>query len=91
MSNLLRQGDSNLAAFGQFGGEVIAAGSSSVGNKDIVAITALGAAKLATGTTSVNGYLNIPTTQAIPAGVTVFGRWTVVAAADAAVIAYYGE
>ena len=91
MSNIIRQGDANLAAFGQFGGELIAAGDTSTGTKDIVAITALGPAKLGTGTVAVNGYLDMPTAQAIPAGVTIFGRWTTVAAVDAAVIAYYGE
>jgi hypothetical protein len=93
MSNLIRQGDANLAAFGQFGGEVLTSGDTSAEGKVVVAILSLvtGTA-LTTDTTTVSEGLDLAG-QGIPAGVTVYGRWTKlkIAGSGNAAIVYYGE
>ena len=95
MSNLLRQGDANLVAFGQFGGELLGSGGTSTDGKVIVAITFLVSGALSNDANTVvevgSGCVDTAG-QEIPAGVTIFGRWTkVTTATDVSVIAYYGE
>lgn len=93
MSNLIRQGDANLAAFGQFGGEVLTSGDSAAAGKVVVAILSLvNDTALTTNTTTVSEGLDLAG-QGIPAGVTVYGRWTKlqIAGSGKAAIVYYGE
>ena len=93
MSNLIRQGDANLAAFGQFGGEVLTSGDTSAEGKVVVAILSLVTnTALTTDTTTVSEGLDLAG-QGIPAGVTVYGRWTKlkIAGSGKAAIVYYGE
>ena len=93
MSNLIRQGDANLAAFGQFGGEVLTSGDTSAAGKVVVAILSLvNDTTLTTNDTTVSEGLDLAG-QGIPAGVTVYGRWTklTIAESNKAAIVYYGE
>ena len=93
MSNLIRQGDANLAAFGQFGGEVLTSDDTSADGKVVVAILSLvNDTALTTDTTTVSEGLDLAG-QGIPAGVTVYGRWTklTIAGNGKAAIVYYGE
>ena len=95
MSNLIRQGDANLAAFGQFGGEVLTSGESAVEGRVVIAILSLAdttalTAETADPVTTISDGLNLGT-QAIPAGVTVYGRWTKLTLGGGVAIVYYGE
>jgi len=97
MSNLIRQGDANLAAFGQFGGEVLTSGDSAAEGKVVVAILSLNSNTTLTSESdtpplTVSDGLNLAG-QAIPAGVTVYGRWTKlqIDGTGKAAIVYYGE
>jgi len=93
MSNLIRQGDANLAAFGQFGGEVLTSGDSAAEGKVVVAILSLvNDTTHTTNTTTVSEGLDLAG-QGIPAGVTVYGRWTKlqIDGTGKAAIVYYGE
>lgn len=93
MSNLIRQGDANLAAFGQFGGEVLTSDDTSAAGKVVVAILSLvNDTALTTDATTVSEGLDLAG-QGIPAGVTVYGRWTklTIAGNSKAAIVYYGE
>ena len=100
MSNLIRQGDANLAAFGQFGSSMLTENSASEEGRVVVAITFLAATNLGgdatvegvSVTTEVESSGSAPdlSSQNVPAGVTVFGRWKRVVPGGA-VIAYYGE
>jgi len=93
MSNLIRQGDANLAAFGQFGGEVLTSGDSAAEGKVVVAILSLvNDTTHTTNTTTVSEGLDLAG-QGIPAGVTVYGRWTKlqIDGDSKAAIVYYGE
>ena len=93
MSNLIRQGDANLAAFGQFGGEVLTSNDTSADGKVVVAILSLvNDTALTTDTTTVSEGLDLAG-QGIPAGVTVYGRWTklTIASGGGVAIVYYGE
>ena len=92
MSNLIRQGDANLAAFGQFGGKVLTPAAASDEGKVVVAILSLADGSklsIATGATVSEG-LDLGE-QTIPAGVTVYGRWTKATLAAGVAIVYYGE
>jgi len=92
MSNLIRQGDANLAAFGQFGGKVLTDGVASEDGKVVVAILSLVSTSklsIATGATVSEG-LDLGA-QTIPAGITVYGRWTKATLDEGVVIVYYGE
>lgn len=93
MSNLIRQGDANLAAFGQFGGEVLLEGETSATGKVVVAILSLANGTThTTNDTTVSEGLDLAG-QGIPAGVTVYGRWTklTISGTNAVAIVYYGE
>tara|TARA_B100001093_G_C26617218_1_gene922893 strand:- start:298 stop:585 length:288 start_codon:yes stop_codon:yes gene_type:complete len=95
MSNLIRQGDANLAAFGQFGGEVLTSGESAAEGRVVIAILSLAdttalTAETADPVTTISDGLNLGT-QAIPAGVTVYGRWTKLKLGGGVAIVYYGE
>lgn len=91
MSNLIRQGDANLAAFGQFGGEVLLSGEVSTVGKVVVAILSLANDTThTTDTTTVSEGLDLAG-QGIPAGVTVYGRWTKLKLNAGVAIVYYGE
>lgn len=70
----LRRGDSELVAFGQMGG-ALCSGTAKVtvpAGLSVVAVTSL-----ANTTKIPNGASGFPqtTNQAIPAGITVYGRW----------------
>ncbi len=95
MSNLIRQGDANLAAFGQFGGEVLLEDETSAAGKVVVAILSLSdstalTSETANPVTTISDGLNLGI-QAIPAGVTVYGRWTKLTLGGGVAIVYYGE
>ena len=95
MSNLIRQGDANLAAFGQFGGEVLLEDETSAAGKVVIAILSLSDSTALTSetddpVTTISDGLNLGT-QVIPAGVTVSGRWTKLQLGAGVAIVYYGE
>lgn len=95
MSNLIRQGDANLAAFGQFGGDLLTTNGTSAEGRVVIAILSLSdSAALTSETdnpvTTISDGLNLGT-QAIPAGVTVYGRWTKLKLLAGVAIVYYGE
>ena len=91
MSNLIRQGDANLAAFGQLGSVVVASGATHTvtTGKPIVAFTPLTGV---TGVTTIGENSNFPsmTNVPVPVGVTVFGRYTRVTSIDGPTIVYFG-
>lgn len=92
MSNLIRQGDANLAAFGQLGSIVVAAGAThtvNTGEKPIVAFTPLTGV---TGITTIGENSSFPTMTStpVPVGVTVFGRYTRVTSIGGPTIIYFG-
>lgn len=94
MSNLIRQGDANLAAFGQFGGEVLTSDDTSADGKVVIAILSLSdltalTPETADPVTTISDGLNLGT-QTIPAGVTVYGRWTKLTLGAGVAIVYYG-
>ena len=101
MSNLIRQGDANLAAFGQFGCE-FQGGTTAFTVPDgqvVVAITFTEDSTLTTltpesdlfcgtGASGVNG--DNMTTDTFPKGLTIYGRWSALKLATGAAIAYFG-
>lgn len=96
MSKLSNTTQHNLATFGQLGSTAVATGAitppdgaTGVPEKHIVAITALAEATLSSmaGPTGYDG--SFLGSVALPAGVTVYGKWTSVTT-NAAVIAYFG-
>jgi len=75
MSNLIRQGDANLAAFGQFGYNIIAAGEVDDSGKTIVAIQSLDDTTVVAAVSEDSDvWPNIISLQ-LGTGVTIFGRW----------------
>ena len=78
---------------GQLGSD-FATGTGSIiipSGKVVVAITALEAAKLdATGTTVATGFDKPTATVAIPAGCTIYGRFTAVELDEGSIMAYFG-
>lgn len=96
MSKLSNTTQHNLATFGQLGSTAASSGAitppdgaTGVPEKYIVAITALAEATLSNiaGPTGYDG--SFQGNVALPAGVTVYGKWTSVTT-NAAVIAYFG-
>lgn len=91
MSKLSNTTQHNLATFGQLGSDYVASGDITVPTgKNIVAITALQAATISSLAASESGTnASFTDSVAIPAGVTIYGKWTT-ASSSAAVIAYFG-
>lgn len=104
MSKLSNTTQHNLATFGQLGSTAVSSGAITppsneyvIGEgltgyyqeKHIVAITALAEATLSSmaGPTGYDG--SFLSSVALPAGVTIYGKWTSVTT-NAAVIAYFG-
>ena len=75
MSNLIRQGDSNLAAFGQFGYNIIATGESDTSGKAIIAIQSLDDTTLVAATSEDSDIWPDISGLQLGTGVTIFGRW----------------
>ena len=101
MSNLIRQGDANLAAFGQFGYKVIGNSEEDATGKVIVAIQSLDdETVIAANGENASVWPDISGLQ-LATGVTIFGRWKKLNAATVSVssatgtsgkaIVYYGE
>ena len=102
MSNLIRQGDANLAAFGQFGYAIVGSGQAENTGKVIVAIQSLDDETQVTAKgEDTNFWPDISNLQ-LATGVTIFGRWkdpnggdtisvSSVTGATGKVIVYYGE
>lgn len=97
MSDLIRQGDANLAAFGQLGNAITTAGtafSALPSGRVIIAITPLTGvtAISATGETSPNGATSFPnlSNAAVPVGVTIYGRYTAITSVGGSAIVYFG-
>ena len=102
MSNLIRQGDANLAAFGQFGYKVIGNSEEDTTGKVIVAIQSLDDETQVTAKgENASVWPDISNLQ-LATGVTIFGRWketagTATVSVSSAtgtsgkVIVYYGE
>ena len=92
MSDLIRQGDANLAAFGQFGNSVTTADTlfnTLPAGRVIVAITALNGV---TGITTKGETASFPdlSSTPVPVGVTIFGRYTSVTSLGGPAIVYFG-
>lgn len=102
MSNLIRQGDANLAAFGQFGYKVLGDSETDATGKVIVAIQSLDdETQVTTKGEDTSVWPDITSLQ-LATGVTIFGRWkdpagTATVSVSSAtgssgkVIVYYGE
>jgi len=76
MSKLIRQGDANLASFGQFGYTLLATGQSSTSGKTVVAIQSLDdTTEVTTTTTDTSLWPNF-SEDIISTGVTIFGNWS---------------
>ncbi len=76
MSNLIRQGDANLAAFGQFGYKIVGNGEHDATGKVIVAIQSLDDETVIAATSEDSDvWPNISGLQ-LATGVTIFGRWS---------------
>ena len=95
MSNLIRQGDANLAAFGQLGG-VYATGEVAVpAGQVIVAIQSLDdTTKFSVMTSELDAassplYPVLGSTVALPSGVALFGRWTALTVSAGGAIVYF--
>jgi len=95
-NSIYNSGGANLMAFGQHGGTYAATAVSSgvvtiPAGKVIVAVTSLDAATQLT-CTAQTGFPDPPDGEVIPAGVTIYGRFTAmtVAGSGGAVIAYFG-
>lgn len=92
MSDLIRQGDANLAAFGQFGNAITTAGaafSTLPTGRVIVAITALTSVTGITATGESASFPNL-SAAAVPVGCTIYGRYTSVTSVGGAAIVYFG-
>jgi len=101
MSNLIRQGDANLVAFGQLGcefqggtaaftvpsGQVIVA-ITLTENSQFTTLTPESAIFCGTGSTDVNG--DDMTGDSFPKGMTIYGRWSALTLASGAAICYFG-
>ena len=85
--------NTSQVAFGQLGSD-FATGTGSItipSGKVVVAITALEAAKLdASNTTVASGFDKPTATVAIPAGCTIYGRFTGVELDEGSIMAYFG-
>lgn len=89
MSSVANSTQHNLATFGQLGSVAVANDDVTVpSGKSIIAITALASTELtglASGGESLTGAVNIP------AGVTIYGKWSAATVdASGSVIAYFG-
>jgi hypothetical protein len=90
MSSVANSTQHNLATFGQLGSVAVAGedGVTVPEGKSIIAITALAATSLtnlASGGESLTGAVNLP------AGVTIYGKWSAATVgASGSVIAYFG-
>jgi hypothetical protein len=91
MSKLSNTTQHNLATFGQLGSDYVASGAVTVpSGKSIVAITALAETNITSLAVSATGTdASFTDNVTIPAGVTVYGKWTA-ATSSAAAIAYFG-
>lgn len=90
MSKLIRQGDANLASFGQMGGLLLKTGvtiSAADQARTVIAIQALDDNSSVTATAET-GYPAI-SGEPLGSGTTVFGRWKVTAWTAGRVIIYF--
>ena len=90
-NSIYNSGGANLMAFGQHGGQYKAATDGFVipDGKVIVAVTSLDSATQLT-CTAQTGFPDPPDTEVIPAGVTIYGRFTAITVGVGAAIAYFG-
>lgn len=100
MSNLIRQGDVNLASFGQFGCLYKASSNDAYTGKTVVAIQSLSDTTEVTSvgdTTQTDGSGNSLwsdlNTVTVCCGVTIFGRWesVTIGGAGGSAILYFAE
>ena len=101
MSNLIRQGDANLASFGQFGCKHLTSGNQYNGPKTVIAIQSLSDATSvsSTGDTTQtdgdgNSLWESLSAVTVCCGVTIFGRWSTVSLGSAqgeSAIIYFAE
>ncbi len=79
-------------AFGQYGSKIATNSAAEPDNGVFVALTALTDATLVSDTTAETGF-TCPVSVSIPAGVTIYGRWTKVVTDDSAnkVLCYEGK
>jgi len=82
MGKLFRQGDANLQSFGQSGFDYVTTGT--IDTDTYIAITALEDATI-TATAEVGDSL---TSVVVPAGVTVYSRFTSITVASGKILAY---
>tara|TARA_R100001440_G_scaffold14544_1_gene24594 strand:+ start:9070 stop:9330 length:261 start_codon:yes stop_codon:yes gene_type:complete len=84
--------NTSQVAFGQLG-SAFATGTGSItipSGKTVVAITALAAAKLDSSTAVESGFDKPTNAVAIPAGCTIYGRFTEVVLDEGSIMAYFG-
>jgi len=92
MSDLIRQGDANLAAFGQLGNAITTAGSAFStlpSGRVIIAITPLTGVTAISATGETSSFPSL-SSAAVPVGVTIYGRYTSVTSVGGPAIVYFG-
>ena len=92
MSDLIRQGDANLAAFGQLGNAITTAGtafSALPSGRVIIAITPLTGVTAISATGETSSFPNL-SNAAVPVGVTIYGRYTAITSVGGSAIVYFG-
>ena len=92
MSDLIRQGDANLAAFGQLGNAITTAGtafSALPSGRVIIAITPLTGVTAISATGESSSFPNL-SSAAVPVGATIYGRYTAVTSTGGPAIVYFG-
>ena len=92
MSDLIRQGDANLASFGQLGNAITTAGSAFTAlpsGRAIIAITPLTGVTSISATGESSSFPNL-SAAAVPVGATIYGRYTSVTSAGGPAIVYFG-
>lgn len=92
-NTLTNPADANRMMFGQYGGAYVATGSAVTipTGMVVVAVTSLDGATQLTATAE-SGFPDPPDAETIPAGVTIYSRFTslTVAGTGGAIIAYFG-
>jgi len=92
MSDLIRQGDANLAAFGQLGNAVTSTGTeftATPSGRVIIAITPLTGVTSITAVGESSSFASL-VNVAVPVGATIYGRYTSVTSAGGRAIVYFG-
>ena len=91
MSKLIRQGEANLASFGQLGGVYTTDSITPPTGQVIVAIQSLNDTTTFSAMTSESAglYPVLGPSVALPSGVTLFGRWTALTVSAGGAVVYF--